>query len=107
MLFGNSLGDFGPIDGMNGVKQRDGFLGFIGLQRSNQMQGYIWELVTQGWPFAGGFLDPIFAEVALAGVQNGQDFVWAEGFGDDDQLDVSRGATDVFRGGGDLIFDGA
>ena len=104
------LAQAGPVNGMNGVKQRHRFLGLVGLQRSDQMQLDAGMRGHQRRPFVLGLLHAIFAEDVLAGGYHRLDGLDGESLRHRHQFDIggitpgiAAGArdfgTDVFKPG--------
>ena len=71
-LLGDGLGDLGPVDGVDGVEQRDRLLGLVGLQRADQVQLDAGIALAQRRPLGLGLLHAVLAEDAMAGVEDGQ-----------------------------------
>ena len=57
----------GPVERMDAIEQRDGFVGLVRLELANQVKPGRRVCLAQLWPLLGGFLDPIFTKHALTG----------------------------------------
>jgi hypothetical protein len=69
----------------NGIEQRHGLFGLVGLQRSDQMQRNSGTGRHQRRPFRLGFLHAVFAEHALAGIDDRRNGCGVERFRHCDQ----------------------
>src|ERR1700716_4289373 len=70
---------------MNGVEQRNGLLGLVGLQWPDQMQREAGINRHQPWPLRLGLLHAILAEYALSGLDHRRDCGGIESLGYRDQ----------------------
>ena len=61
--------------------------------------------LPQRRPLGRGLLDAVLAEIALAGSDQGLDFVGRPPFGDRDQRDFARLAARELAGSGDAVAD--
>ena len=66
------LGEFLPVQRMDGVEQFHRLAHFVGLQRADEMQLNAGKARAQFRPFRFGFLHPIFAEQAVTGFEDGR-----------------------------------
>ena len=102
---GDGAGQFGAVDGVNGVEKLHRGAGLVGLQRADQVKLDIVEFLTEGGPFALRFLHAVFAEDAVAFIEDGFDAVERLNLADGDECDVFRVALVAFDGEGDALLD--
>ncbi len=98
---GQGAGQLWPIDGFDNIKKRNGVFDLVALQRPDQVQADMGELLFQGRPFCFCFLHLVFAELPLPGLDHGADALGRVGLADANQRDAVRIAPGRFRGGGD------
>ena len=91
----------GTVDRMDRIERGDRVFGLVRLEPADQVQPEIRPFALEIGPFALGFLDPVLAEIALAGLDQGADRVAAVGLGDGDQLDRAHTAAGERRRLGD------
>src|SRR6185295_18934363 len=82
---GDSLGDLGAVDAMDGVEQEHRLLGLVGLQGTDEMQRGAGVVLPQLGPFGLGFLHPVFAKDAVASLEHGPDMLWAKSLANGDE----------------------
>ncbi len=70
------------------MSEPDRVPGFICLQRADQVKTGVWELRHQRREFCGRFLQSIFAEDELAGIERHSDGIFPIGFGHGDQVNI-------------------
>jgi len=90
---------------MDAIEQRHRVLGLVGLKLADQMQRKVAMLLAQRGPLRLGFLHAVFAEYALARLDQRQDRVGAVRLADGDQRDVVRPPLRDLRGLGDAGLD--
>lgn len=92
-FLGNGLGNPWPVYGVNHIEKPYRFGGLVGLQGTDKMQLQAWRGCPQGRPFASRFLDPVFTERLLPGLQDWHDFLSAKSLADCDQRDFTGAAA--------------
>ena len=91
------------IDGVDGVERPAGLAGLVRLQVANQVPAEIGVLHGQRLDLGQRFLDPVLAEVAVAGIDGGADGVHAERLRDGDEPDRVRGPAVRLGSAGDAL----
>ena len=91
------------IDGVDGVERPPGLAGLVRLQVADQVPAEIGVLHGQRLDLGQRFLDPVLAEVAVAGVDGGADGVHAERLRDGDEPDRVRGPAVGLGSAGDAL----
>jgi bifunctional lysine-specific demethylase and histidyl-hydroxylase MINA len=87
---------FGPVEGLDHIEQRNGVLDLVGLQRPDQMElQVVIRRATRG-PMGLGLLHAVLTENALAGRQRGSDAFIGLCLADSHQRDI----TGIARGAG-------
>ena len=86
------------VDGVNRVEQRDRLSGLVGLKPADTVKAQARISSEQRWPFRERFLNPVLAEVTLAGLDQALDFVRRAALADGDHLDLLRVAPGERRG---------
>ena len=105
-LLGKLGGDLFAVDGLDAVEQRHRLLRLVGLQRADQVQFDVGEFLLQRRPFALRFLHAVFAEDALAGLDDRTDVGGLEGLRDGDQRHRARLALRLGGRRDDRLTDG-
>jgi len=77
---GNGAGQFRAIDGFDHVEQGDSIAHLVGLQRADQVEPAIEMGGLKGGPFSLGFLDAVFTEDEVPGVDRPRDAAGVMGF---------------------------
>lgn len=75
---------------MDGVEQRNRLIGLVGLKPADAMEPDMGMSRPQGRPFGEGFLDPIFAKLALPGRDQCFDLFVRPGLRHGYERDVAR-----------------
>ena len=100
---GQGLGQFGPIQAFDHIRDPDRIARLIGLQPANDMQTKIRLAGPEGGEFLGGFLDAVFTKNLLASRKGRHNGLSRMGFGNRHQLHgIGRamGAGAGFRNAG-------
>jgi hypothetical protein len=82
-----------PVDGMDDVEQRDGFADLVSLQRPIRWKPQIGKTAPQIRPLSLRLLDPVLAEIQMAGLKNRLDRLRRMGLGHHDQRHGARRAA--------------
>ncbi|MNX73511.1 hypothetical protein D3C86_1049120 [compost metagenome] len=96
-FLGKRAGDLFAVDALDDIKQRHGIRRLVGLQRADQTQLYGVSLRFQRRPLALRFLHTVFAEYALAGIDDRLDHLRIKGLRDRDEGNIRRLAAGFFR----------
>lgn len=111
---GDGAGEFGAVDGVDGVEQLHRGAGFVGLQGADQVEVDVVKALAKGGPFALRLLHPVFTEDAMALFQHGLDPVQGLDLADGNQVDVGvavvllgcggKAGLDIFEAHGPVLF---
>src|SRR5262249_8889531 len=102
-FLGQRLGEARPIDGMDGVEQRNRLLRLVRLQRAHEGKLDAAMALLERRPVRLRLLHAILAEHVVAGGDHGLDRICAERLGNRDQRHRGRIAPRLGAGARDLI----
>ena len=91
------------IQRVDAIEQMHCILGLVRLQLADKVQLDTLISLAQGRPFLCRFLHPVFAEDALASLDQRRDALGGMGLADRDQRHIIGLAPRDFRGGGDAF----
>jgi hypothetical protein len=94
-------GEFEGIDAVEGIKEGEGFADFVFLEVADEVP---FEVGGEEGDFFDGFLNAIFAEEGVSGVDGFLDDFGGPGLGNDHEIDVIGLAAGLGGGLGDEIF---
>ena len=97
-----ALGDLQGVDGVDGVEEFGGVGGLVGLQRADEVELCIGQVVDVR-RFLLELLDAVFAEEALAGGVGFEDHLGGMHLADGHQGDFALGAVGAAAGFGNLF----
>ena len=97
------VGELGPIERFDDIEKPHSLARLVGLQGADEMKLRRRIIRLEPGPFGESFLDPIFAEDAVAGLKQRADRLSLEGLGDGDERDRAGRPAGRGLGGADFV----